>query len=63
MGCYCIAKVAGAEAIMTTIPESTGRRTYDVCVTFHFHAAGSPLRRPVVTEGRDLGPFVSAWVN
>jgi hypothetical protein len=63
MGCYCAAEVAVAEAIMTKIPGPTGCRAYGMCGTFHFRAPGSPLRRPVLTEGQDLGPFVSAWVN
>jgi hypothetical protein len=62
MGCYCIAEVAGAEAIMTTIPEPTGCRAYGMFGMFHFCTAEPPLRRPVLIEGRALGPLVSAWV-
>jgi hypothetical protein len=40
MGCYCAAKVTGAEAIMTTIPELMGHRAYEMCGTFHFCTAG-----------------------
>jgi hypothetical protein len=30
MSCYCAAKIVGAEALMTTIPEPTGRRAAKV---------------------------------
>jgi hypothetical protein len=32
------AEVAGVKAIVTTIPEPMGRRTYGMCGTFHFCA-------------------------
>jgi hypothetical protein len=54
MGCYCTAEVVGAEAIMTTILKPMGRHPYGM---FHFCAAGTPLHRPVLTEGRILGPM------
>jgi hypothetical protein len=30
VGRYCTVKIAGPEVIMTTIPEPTGRRTYEM---------------------------------
>jgi hypothetical protein len=63
MGCYCAAKVTGTEAIMTMISEPTVRCAYGMCGTFRFHAAGSPLHRPALTKGRDLGPFIGVWVS
>jgi hypothetical protein len=59
MGCRA-AEVARAEAIVTTIPEPTGRRTYRMCGAFHFSAAAPPFRHPVPTDERDLGPLISA---
>jgi hypothetical protein len=60
MSCYCAAKVTEAKAIMIMILEPMGCRAYGMCGMFYFHAAGPPLHRSVLTEGRDLGPFVSA---
>jgi hypothetical protein len=53
------AEVAGVEAVVTTIPEPTGRRTYRMCRTFRFCAAVPPLLSPALTDVRDLGPLVS----
>jgi hypothetical protein len=50
-------KSLGAKAIMTTIPEPMGCRTCRMCGTFCLCTVGSPLRRPVLTKGRDLGPL------
>jgi hypothetical protein len=62
MGCYLTAGVTGAEAIMTTIDVTPHITTWDVW-NVTFCAAGLPLRRPMLTEERDLGSFVSAWVG
>jgi glycerol uptake facilitator-like aquaporin len=56
------AEVMGVEAVVTTIPEPMGLRTYGMCRMFHFCVAIPPLLSPVLTNARDLGPLVSAWV-
>jgi hypothetical protein len=58
----CTTEVAGVEAVVTTIPEPTGLRTYGMCRMFHFCVAVSPLLSPALTDARDLGALVSAWV-
>jgi hypothetical protein len=56
------AKVAGFEAVVTTIPEPMGRRANGMCGTFHFCATVPPLLSPALIDGWDLDPLVSAWV-
>jgi hypothetical protein len=63
MGCYCAIEVAEAEAIMSMILEPKGRRTYGMCGTFHFCAAGLPLHLSALTEEGVLAPLVSGWVK
>jgi hypothetical protein len=63
MGCYYVAEVTGAEAIMTMILEPMGCHAYGMCGTFCFRATGHPLHGPALTKERVLGPLVSAWVK
>jgi hypothetical protein len=55
-------EVTGVEAVVTSIPKPTGRRTYGVCGTFHFCTVIPPLLTPALTDARDLGPLVSVWL-
>jgi hypothetical protein len=56
------AEVAGPEAVVTMIPEPTGRRAYGMCGTFRFCATVPPLLSPALTDALDMGPLVSAWL-
>jgi hypothetical protein len=59
------AEVAGVEAIVSTIPEPTEHRSYEMCVTFCFYAVivlGLLLLSLALTDAWDLGPLVSVWV-
>jgi hypothetical protein len=55
-------EVTWVEAIVTRIHEPMGHHAYGMCETFCFRVAIPPLLSPALTDGRDLGPLVNAWV-